>query len=220
MAISSRPAIAVLATSRYRAEALALSISAHSEHDACPLTQAESSVLASCTKILVELDVNLESVLQLVRDTTAQYPGATVLVLGFVESEEGVLRLAEAGASGYVPADASFQDMLSIIQSARQGEFACTPEVTYALFSRLAELTRNQDVDSLLDSGITTRERQVLELLTRNLSNKEIANRLCVSPNTVKNHVHNLLRKLGVSGRSVAGRFRQRKALSAARMLA
>jgi DNA-binding NarL/FixJ family response regulator len=220
MATPSRSAIAVLAASRYRAEALALSISAHSEHDACPLTQAESSVLASCSKILLELDVNMESVLKLVRDTTAQFPDATVLVLGFVESEEGVVKLAEAGASGYIPADASFQDMLSIIQSARRGEFACTPHVTYALFSRLAELAQNQEVDGLLDSGITTREQQVLELLTQDLSNKEIANRLCVSENTVKNHVHNLLGKLGVSDRSVAVRFRQQKALPPARTVA
>jgi len=220
MATPSRPTIAVLATSRYRAEALALSISAHSQHDACPLTQAESSVLACCSTILIELGVNMESVLKLVRDTTVQYPDATVLVLGFVESEEGVVKLAEAGASGYIPADASFQDMLSIIQSARQGEFACTPHVTYALFSRLAELARNQEMDFLLDSGVTTREQQILELLTQDLSNKEIADRLCVSENTVKNHVHNLLRKLGVSGRSVAVRLRQQKALPAARMTA
>ncbi len=199
MATPSRPTIAVLATSRYRAEALALSISAHSEHDAYPLTQAESSVLACCSTILLELDVNMESVLKLVRDTAVQYPDATVLVLGF---------------------DASFQEMLSIIQSARHGEFACTPHVTYALFSRLAELTRNQEMDFLLDSGVTIREQQVLELLTQDLSNKKIADRLCVSKNTVKNHVHNVLRKLGVSSRSVAVRLRQQKAPPAARMTA
>jgi DNA-binding NarL/FixJ family response regulator len=220
MAPPSRPAIAVLAANRYRAEGLALSISAHSEYDACPLTRAESSVLACCSKILLELDVNMECVLKLVRDTTAQYPDAPVLVLGFVESEDGVVRLAEAGASGYIPADASFQEMLSIIQSARQGEFACAPHVTYALFSRLAELARNRQADCLLDSGITTREQQVLELLMQDLSNKEIANRLCVSQNTIKNHVHNLLRKLGVSGRSVAVRFRHQRSLPAARMVA
>jgi DNA-binding NarL/FixJ family response regulator len=220
MATPSRPNIAVLATSRYRAEALALSISAHSEHDAYPLTQLESSVLACCSTILLELDVNMESVLTLVRDTTAQYPDATVLVLGFMESEEGVVKLAEAGASGYVPAGASFQDMLSIIQSARPGEFACTPHVTYALFSRLAELTRNGDVDFLLDSGVTAREQQVLKLLTQDLTNKEIADRLCVSENTVKNHVHNLLRKLGVTSRRVAVRLCQQKALPVARMTA
>ena len=220
MATPSRPTIAVLATSRYRAEALALSISAHSEHDAYPLTQAESSVLACCSTILLELDVNMESVLKLVRDTTVEYPDATVLVLGFVESEEGVVKLAEAGASGYVPADASFQEMLSIIQSARHGEFACTPHVTYALFSRLTELTRNQEMDFLLDSGVTIREQQVLELLTQDLSNKKIADQLCVSKNTVKNHVHNVLRKLGVSSRSVAVRLRQQKAPPAARMTA
>jgi DNA-binding NarL/FixJ family response regulator len=220
MTTSSRPAIGVLAASRYRAEALALSISAYSEHDACPLTPAESSVLACYSKIIIELDANMDSGLRLVRDIATRHPEATLLVLGSVQSDEDIVRLADAGADGYIPEDASFQDMLSIIRSACQGEFACTPPVTYALFSRLAEVARSQEACVLLDSGITSRERQVWTLLMQDLSNKEIANQLCISQNTVKNHVHSLLRKLALSGQSVAGRFHKRKTLHAGRMTA
>ena len=209
MTTTSRPAIAVLATSKYRAECLALSISAHSEHDTCPLTKAESSVLARFSKILLDLDADLESVLKLVRDTTLRRPDATVVVVGLAESEEDVIKLAEAGASGYIPANASLQDVLAVIHSARQGEFACPSDVTYTLFSRLAELARNQDVEFCQVSGITIRERQVMELVAQDLSNKEIADRLCVSEYTVKNHVHHVLRKLGVRSRSVAVRSSQ-----------
>jgi DNA-binding NarL/FixJ family response regulator len=209
MTTTSRPAIAVLATSKYRAECLALSISVHSEHDTCPLTETESSVFRRFSKILLDLDADLESVLKLVRDTTVRHPDAAVVVVGLVESEEDVMKLAEAGASGYIPANASLQDMLSIIHSARQGEFACPSDVTYSLFSRLAELARSQDVKFCQVAGITIRERQVMELVAQNLSNREIADRLCVSAYTVKNHVHHVLRKLGVRSRSAAVRLSQ-----------
>jgi len=207
MVAAFRSVIAVVAANRYRAEALALSISAHSEHDTFPLTQAESSALGGFSTVLIDMDVTLDSALRLILTMTTQCPNATVVVLGVVESEESIVRLAEAGASGYVPANASFQEMLSIIQSARKGEFACPPDVTYVLFSRLAELARNQEMTFLQASGLTTREQQVMKLLAQDLSNEEIAERLCVSEYTVKNHVHHVLRKLHARNRSVAARI-------------
>jgi two-component system nitrate/nitrite response regulator NarL len=214
MSTTHRASIAVVAKNRYRAEALALSISAHSEHDTFPLTRAESSVLAQYSRILVELDANLESAMTIIRNTVSQSPDATVIVVGLVDSAESIVKLAEAGASGYVPANASFQELLLITQTAHKGEFACPPDVTFALFCRLSELAQNHDEDSLQGSGLTTRERQVMHLLALDLSNKEIANRLYVSECTVKNHVHHLLKKLGVRSRReavrVPARFCQR----------
>jgi DNA-binding NarL/FixJ family response regulator len=203
MATDQPPAIAVLAANKYRAEALALSISVHSELDALALTQAELAVLAYFSMVLVEVDMNLEASLKVIRSIAAHCPDATLVVLGLLESDESIVKLAEGGASGYVPANASLQEMLSIIQAARKGEFACPPDVTYALFSRLAELERCRSVNVCQASGLTGRERQVMGLLGQNLSNKEIAHRLCVSECTVKNHVHRVLRKLGVRNRNV-----------------
>src|SRR5438876_2507305 len=154
MATASHPAIAVLASSRYRAEAIAFSISAHTDQNIFPLTQSESSGLSNFSTVLVQLDLNLESTLELVQHANTQCPDATVVVLGLAESTESIVRLAEAGASGYVPANASFAEMLSIVQSARKGEFACTSDVTYALFSRLAELARSEDINCSQALGI------------------------------------------------------------------
>jgi len=207
MATASSPAMAVLGTSKYRAEALALSLSAHTEQDVVPLTQPELSVLARTSTVLVELDMNLESALKLIRDITIQHPDATVVVLGLLESEVSIANLAKAGACGYVPADASFRELLSIIQSARKGEFSCPPHITHALFSHMAESARNRNMALLQASGLTMRERQIIEFLAQDLSNREIADRLSISKCTVKNHVHRLLRKLGVPSRSVAGRM-------------
>ncbi len=215
MATDSSSRIAVFATNRYRAEALSLSISAHSEHDAHALPEASTRVLASFPIIVLELDTNLRFAVNLIHEVTALRPDARIIVVGSVESEECIVQLAVAGATGYVPAKASFQDMLSIIRSARKGEFACPPDLSYSLFRRLAELARNRDADFLLGSGLTTRELQILKLAALNLSNKEIAERLCVSEYTVKNHVHHLLKKLGLHSRRGAAQFLNRSLLTA-----
>jgi two-component system nitrate/nitrite response regulator NarL len=202
-----RSAIAVLGRSRYRIEALAVSISVHTEQDIFASTEPESAILSESSTVLIEVGVNVESAIQLVRHTTARRPDIAVVVLGFEESEDIIAKLAEAGASGYVSANASFEEMLSIVHTARKGEFACTPDVTYVLFSRLAELARIEAIKYLQTSRLTIRERQVLALLTQGLSNKEIGDSLGISAVTVKNHVHHLLTKIGARDRRVAARL-------------
>ncbi len=99
--------------------------------------------------------------------------------------------------------------MLSIVHAARKGEFACTSDVTYGLFSRLAELAQSESIKCLQTSRLTIRQRQVLALLTQGLSNKEIGDSLGVSAVTIKNHVHHLLTKIGARDRRVAARLPQ-----------
>jgi DNA-binding NarL/FixJ family response regulator len=201
MATPPPPTIAVLARSKYRAEALALSISAHMPQSAFALNWSERSELDQYSTFLVDLDMNIEAALKVIRETVARRPHTTVVVLGLLESAENIVTLAEAGASGYVAAAASFEEMLSIIKTARRGEFACTPDVTFALFSYLAALAREREVDLFTALRLTTRERQVMQLMARDITNKEISQKLCVSEFTVKNHVHHLLTKLRVSSR-------------------
>jgi DNA-binding NarL/FixJ family response regulator len=207
MATASPSIITVLAASVFRAEALALSISRSIQQEVAFVTEPWSRACVLSSKVIVEVDTNIDATLDLIRHATSQRSDAAVVVLGFLESEEQIAQLAEAGANGYVPAHASFQEMLSVVQSARKGEFACTTDVTYVLFSRLAELARNQETNCFQTSGLTIRERQVLELLAEGLSNKEISNSLCISEVTVKNHVHRLLGKVGVRDRRVAARL-------------
>jgi two-component system, NarL family, nitrate/nitrite response regulator NarL len=147
----------------------------------------------------------------LIRHTAARRPDAPIIVLGSVESEENIAKLAKAGASGYVPANASFHEMLSIVLTARKGEFACTPDVTYVLFARLAELAQDHATmeKTAPISALTIRERQVLALLGKGANNKEIADALSISVITVKNHVHHILTKMGIRDRRVAARLPQ-----------
>jgi DNA-binding NarL/FixJ family response regulator len=207
MATASCSIITVLAASVFRAEALARSISRGIQQEVAFVAEPRSRAPVLTSKVLVEVDTNIDATLDLIQHAASQGSDAAVVVLGTLESEEQIARLAKAGASGYVPAHASFQEMLAVVQSARKGEFACTTDVTYILFSRLAQLTRSQEVKGFQTSGLTIRERQVLELLAQGLSNKEIGNSLCISEVTAKNHVHRLLGKVGVRDRRVAARL-------------
>ena len=209
MSNTASPSVAVFARSRYRSEALAFSINARTGQTAFPLTRLEPSAFDHGSTVLMEVDTNIESTSALIRTIRSVHPHARIVVLGISESEENIVKFAEAGASGYVAAGASFDEMLFIISSVRSGDFLCTPDVTHSLFCRLAALAQEQVLDSLMAASLTIRERQIMALLTRDFTNKEIGRTLCVSEFTVKNHVHHLLTKLQVRSRRMFGRRSQ-----------
>jgi DNA-binding NarL/FixJ family response regulator len=195
--------IAVLNTIQYLAESLALALTQQSGYEAFAVTLANPALLLNFSIILIDLDLGLESALQMTLEVTAQRPEAKVVLLGLVESKENVLKIADAGASGYVRSGASLKEVVSVVDSVQQGEFTCPPDITYALFSHLADMARHNASAALQNAGLTIRERRVMELMSR-LSNKEIAERLCISQYTVKNHVHHILKKLGARSRGFA----------------
>jgi two-component system, NarL family, nitrate/nitrite response regulator NarL len=126
-------------------------------------------------------------------------PSVRLVGFGVEENEREVLACAEAGLSGYVPCDASLDDLVECIECVARGELRCTPKMAAALFRRL-EVRQVPAPAARVD--LTTRERQVLDLIDGGLSNKEIAVRLRIEVSTVKNHVHNVLEKLQVRSRA------------------
>jgi two-component system, NarL family, nitrate/nitrite response regulator NarL len=130
-------------------------------------------------------------------------PAQKVVVLGVAEQEADVIAWAEAGAAGYVSREGSRDDLSAALEAAAAGETIASPRMVAALLRRLnavAHDATSRDATATL----TPRERQVAELIGEGLSNKEIASVLCIEVTTAKNHVHNILRKLGVSGRGQA----------------
>jgi len=197
--------VAVLSASRHRAESVALAISEKTGREACAFTQPDLAVFVGFQTILLDLDTNWESSLELVRAINTRYRHAEIILLGVAESEERVVQLAEAGASGYVTSTTSLQELVTILQSVQKQEFTCPPNITYALFSHLAHLV-SCNAPALPQTSITMRERKVLQLLSQNLTNKEIAVSLCISEHTAKNHVHHILKKLGIGSRNLVPR--------------
>jgi DNA-binding NarL/FixJ family response regulator len=198
--------IAVLSACRHRAESVALAISEKSGREAFAFSPPDLAILVGFQTILIDLDTNWESSLELVRAVNTQYCHAEIILLGVAESEEHVVQLAEAGASGYVTSTTSLQELVTVLQSVEEQEFTCPPNITYALFSHLAYLV-SCNAPALPQTSITMRERKVLQLLSQNLTNKEIAARLCISEHTAKNHVHHILRKLGIASRNLVPRW-------------
>ena len=201
------PKIAVLSAYRYRAESLAFTLSQQLNLHAAAVADVALEPLTDFDVVLIDLDMGVETALRLTHTITSKKSQVKVVLLGLVESEEGVLRLAGVGAGGYVSAGATLGDLLSVVRSVQRGEFACRPDITYALFSHLAQLATSDNQHLLGASVLTTRERQIFHLLSQRLTNKEIAARLYLSEHTVKNHVHHILKKLGMRNRSFAVRW-------------
>jgi DNA-binding NarL/FixJ family response regulator len=127
--------------------------------------------------------------------------GARVVAVGITEAY--ALACAEVGAIAAVPSSANIDELLDVLEAVVAGNAVFAPLVVAQLVKRLASL-RGARISSALPNGITPRELQVLELIEEGLSNKEIAVRINVELQTVKNHVHSILRKLDVHRRSQA----------------
>lgn len=131
-------------------------------------------------------------------------PGTRVVVFGLsTERESDIVACAEAGVAGLHLRTESFEHLLGLIRSAGNGRAQCSPEVSAILLRRVYAYAAQTNPDATTDV-LTPRELEILDLIEQGLSNQQIASRLSLTLNTVKNHVHNLLKKLGVGSRSEA----------------
>lgn len=158
--------------------------------------------LAESGPAVVLLDVEVPGSAALVRRMVETAPGTKVLALALDEEEDVVLACAEAGIAGYVASDASLADLVAAVCDAVRGEVTCPPRITGSLFRRVAALARDRRGTAL--DALTPREREVLCLICEGLSNKAIARQLGIEMPTTKNHVHRVLKKLGVGRRDAA----------------
>jgi DNA-binding NarL/FixJ family response regulator len=127
-----------------------------------------------------------------------------VVLVAFTGSETDLLSWAEVGVSGYAPSEASLDELAHVIECTHRGTLHCTPAVAASLLrhvTALAGLVRQRDVRW---EQLTPREREILELMGRGLSNKQIAHRLGIEVPTAKNHVHRIFEKLGIHSRGEA----------------
>jgi DNA-binding NarL/FixJ family response regulator len=128
----------------------------------------------------------------------------TILALALSpQSEQEIVETAEAGICGYIPPDASIEDLMEAIERASRGEMMCSPRVAGTLARRIATLASGRG-PLATSASLTARETEVVELLEIGLSNKQIARRLSIRLATVKNHVHSILAKLNVKRRGEA----------------
>lgn len=137
------------------------------------------------------------------REIKRESPSTLVLVLTALEEPAYMLEALKAGASGYVLKLMSPQQIAKAIRSVLEGESPLNQEVAMQLLVRLIEDSQNKRDGGFpsLPMALSTREFEVLGLLSRGQSNQQIADELFISISTVKNHVHHIIEKLGVSDR-------------------
>jgi two-component system, NarL family, nitrate/nitrite response regulator NarL len=131
----------------------------------------------------------------------ASEPGLKLVAVGVPEGE--AVAWIEAGASGFVPPDGSLDDVIDAVERVADDQLAASLKVAAQLANRVRRLVA-ESPDEMPDPRLTSREKEILHLLTDGLSNKQIARHLSIQVQTVKNHVHSVLMKLGVSRRAEA----------------
>ncbi|MDO5287125.1 MAG: response regulator transcription factor [Actinomycetia bacterium] len=122
-------------------------------------------------------------------------PATKVLVLTTFDLDEYVVRALNAGASGFLLKDASAPELLAAVRAVCAGDAVVAPSATRRLLDRMLPITTTAGASRL--DGLSERERHVLSLVGRGLSNPEIAAELVVAESTVKSHIHALLAKTG-----------------------
>jgi len=143
--------------------------------------------------------------LRLVSEVRAAIPGVKVVMIGMEADRETFMRGVRDGIVGYVLKDASAMEVAACVRAVANGEAVCPAPLSLALFEQVAKQNSHSGHFTFRHHlGLTRREQQLLHMISRSLTNKEIAAQLNLSEQTVKNHVHRMLRKLGASDRLAA----------------
>jgi two-component system, NarL family, nitrate/nitrite response regulator NarL len=136
------------------------------------------------------------------RAITASGSGAKLVAIGASDHDDDVLSYAEAGFQAFVAREGTVADVVAAAEGVIRGETICSPRIAATLLRHVASTAWTAPAPAA--ARLTARERQILALIDEGRSNKEIAARLCIEVSTVKNHVHNILEKLGVRRRAEA----------------
>ncbi len=152
---------------------------------------------------VVLMDVELDEAFDAISEIGGSFPKTKVVAVGLEDATARIIACAEAGASGFITHEGSLNDLLHAIDCASSDELHCTPRVAAALAHRVASLAQKRQ-STMNVHCLTAREMEVVKLVEKGLSNKQIAQAMCIGVATVKNHVHHILEKLNVRSRGQA----------------
>jgi DNA-binding NarL/FixJ family response regulator len=164
---------------------------------------------------LILMDVQMPGMdgLEATRQIKQVLPNTLIVMLSVRGDDEKLFEALKNGAQGYLLKDIRSQDMLSMLRGAMQGEAALSPSLAGRVLAEFRRLSNYGVVGKEDDSGLTEREQQVLVQVSQGATDKEIAEVLNISLNTVKTHIRNILSKLQVSTRREAAKVAKNKGL-------
>jgi DNA-binding NarL/FixJ family response regulator len=200
--------IIIIEDNRLQREGLKVMFKEHAEFNVVAALDDSESItekieLLKPDVLLLDLSLTNVNSLSLVKSIKKKFADIKVIVMDIVPIQEDVILFVEAGASGFILKDASVTEFLNTIRSVAGGEKVLPSILTGSLFSQIIsngvkEMGTPKIIQEVL---MTRREREIVELISGALSNKEIAYKLNLSVYTVKSHVHNILEKMALNTR-------------------
>ncbi len=139
-------------------------------------------------------------------------PSAKIIMLTVSDEEADLYEAVKNGASGYLLKDSSIEEVAQAIRVVADGQSLISPSMAIKLLDEFKQMSRS-DRQQVPGPRLTDRELEVLKLVAQGLNNREIAKRLFISENTVKNHVRNILEKLQLHSRMEAVMYAVREKL-------
>ena len=153
--------------------------------------------------VLLDLGLRSQNSLRIAELIKKEYSKAEIVVMDLIPVQAEVVEFVKAGVAGFILKDATLDDFLHTIRSVAEGKKVLPPPLTGSLFSQIVEYAvHSGKADRLMKAvKLTRRELEIVNLISRGMSNKEIAADLNVAIHTVKSHVHNTLEKLALHTR-------------------
>lgn len=209
-----QPAISVVILSHDRIFADALEAVLASEADLRIVAASQEQETSSASRpddvdvVLIDAARDHDAALASTWQARESFAGAQVIVFGLDREDEGAIDFIQAGASGYVLQSASPALLTQVIRAVRSGQTFCAPHIAAGVLERISRLAQEEPSPAeRISEPLTERELKVLALIAKGLRNKEIGRALHITVQTVKNHVHSILAKLGVHRRREAVRL-------------
>jgi two-component system response regulator NreC len=135
----------------------------------------------------------------------AELPATKIIFLTIHEEDEKIFEAIRHGALGYLPKNVTSSSLLGYLRGLERGEVAIQPEFTARILKEFANLPPREDMIDEASASLTVRQREILKELKTGATNRQIAARLVISEQTVKNHVSRVLKKLNIKSRHELG---------------
>jgi DNA-binding NarL/FixJ family response regulator len=159
--------------------------------------------------VLLDLVLRSQTSLGHVQSIKRKNPGVRIIVMDLAPIQPALVNYVMAGVDGFVLKDATFTEFLHTIRQVARGTRVMPAMLTSSLLSQIADhVTRSGRGNPFKSVRMTSREREVVELIAEGLSNKQIASQLSLAVDTVKSHVHNILEKLSLHTRLEIASYR------------
>jgi DNA-binding NarL/FixJ family response regulator len=155
--------------------------------------------------VVLDLQIPGPSGVEVTADVLQRDPSARVLILSASGEHRDVLEAVKAGATGYLVKSASRQELVDAVRRVAAGDTVFTPGLAGLVLGEFRRMAEGPEPEP--DNELTTRENEILKMVAKGMSYKQIAERLVLSHRTVQNHVQNTLRKLQMHNRVELTRY-------------